>query len=329
VIAGATEAEWLAAILAAPDDVALRQVYGDWLQQRGDPRGELVTAQCRLHLGVPAQDRAALRQRERELLAEHELTWLAELGLEAGEGTFSCGMVEILRTTAERLRLHALRLSELTPVRGLRLERAAPPLGPSLRELRHLRFLVARGVRLGDEVLADLARTDPFRELTRLEASRNRITDAGARSLASMPSLRELTLLDVRDNRISAPGVRALAQSPHLAALGSLVLDHNPLGDAGVQALLSGPNLPALRHLSLVDARLGPQAARSLAAVPALGGLVSLDLAYNRIDTTGARALAESPHLRSLTRLRVVGNRLSGTAIGILRERFGAPEAEP
>jgi uncharacterized protein (TIGR02996 family) len=183
------EAQLLAGVMAAPEDLTRRLVYADWLQERGDPRGELITLQCRLQMGAPASELATLHKREQELLATHEPQWLAALGLEPGEGTFLCGMVEILRTTGERLRQHALHLAEQTPIRGLHLERISPPLGPSLRLLRHLRFLVARGAGLGDDALADVARTDPFWGLTRIEASRNRITDAGARSLASTPSL--------------------------------------------------------------------------------------------------------------------------------------------
>jgi uncharacterized protein (TIGR02996 family) len=36
-----------AAIAASPDDEAAYLVYADWLQQRGDPRGELIVLQHR------------------------------------------------------------------------------------------------------------------------------------------------------------------------------------------------------------------------------------------------------------------------------------------
>jgi uncharacterized protein (TIGR02996 family) len=315
--------ELLAGVMAAPEDLARRLVYADFLQEQGDPRGELIVLQCRLHMGAPVPELGSLRAREQELLATHAQAWLAELGLEAGEGTWLCGMVEILHTTGERLRHHALRLAEQTPIRGLHLERVTPPLGPSLRLLPYLRFLVARGADLGDTVLADLARTDPFRGLVRLEASRNRITDAGARSLASTPSLKDLTLLELGHNRVGLPGVRALAQSPHLVSLATLGLDRNPFGDEGVAALVEGPRASALCHLSLVGCGLGPQAAHTLANAPALAGLVSLDLAYNDLGTAGALALARSPHLQRLTRLRISGNRASGAALMALQERFG------
>ena len=41
------EAGLLAAIYAAPDEDAPREVYADWLSQRGDPRGEFIALQLR------------------------------------------------------------------------------------------------------------------------------------------------------------------------------------------------------------------------------------------------------------------------------------------
>src|SRR5262245_34319822 len=39
---------FVAAISAAPDDVALRLVYADWLEERGDVRGEYLRLLCAL-----------------------------------------------------------------------------------------------------------------------------------------------------------------------------------------------------------------------------------------------------------------------------------------
>src|SRR5262249_5185798 len=36
------EQAFLRAMLASPDDLDLRQVFADWLQEQGDPRGELL-----------------------------------------------------------------------------------------------------------------------------------------------------------------------------------------------------------------------------------------------------------------------------------------------
>jgi uncharacterized protein (TIGR02996 family) len=67
------EAELVAAVLAAVDDDAPRAVYADWLQQNGDPRGELVA----LQLAPETPDGA---RRVQELLAERGARWLAAYG---------------------------------------------------------------------------------------------------------------------------------------------------------------------------------------------------------------------------------------------------------
>jgi uncharacterized protein (TIGR02996 family) len=45
-MATATEREFLDAIRRAPDDAVAVQVYGDWLLDQGDPRGELIALQA-------------------------------------------------------------------------------------------------------------------------------------------------------------------------------------------------------------------------------------------------------------------------------------------
>lgn len=60
-------------VLAAPADLELRAVYGDWLAERGDPLGELIAVQGARGRGavddaVEAQERELLRRHERDAL---------------------------------------------------------------------------------------------------------------------------------------------------------------------------------------------------------------------------------------------------------------------
>jgi len=72
-----TEAELLAEIYAAPDDDQARMVYADWLQERGEPRGELIALQLARTGGE--RPSKARRDRESQLLAEHATRWIGPL----------------------------------------------------------------------------------------------------------------------------------------------------------------------------------------------------------------------------------------------------------
>jgi uncharacterized protein (TIGR02996 family) len=66
------EAELLAAVFANPDDDAPRMVYADWLQERGDARGELIALQLANRTGKQTA-------RESELIATHQKKLLGSL----------------------------------------------------------------------------------------------------------------------------------------------------------------------------------------------------------------------------------------------------------
>lgn len=80
----------LAEIHARPMDDAPRLVYADWLLERGDPRGELISLQLRPE---SEKDKAA-KKRERELLKAHRKEWLGKLApVVGGELVFRRGFL--------------------------------------------------------------------------------------------------------------------------------------------------------------------------------------------------------------------------------------------
>jgi uncharacterized protein (TIGR02996 family) len=95
------DANFLRALLAAPEDDALRLVYADWLEERGDPRGEYLRCRCaRAALPPKGRKHAALLRREKELRRQHPdviLPWERRLtlvrihGLLAVEGRDGAG----------------------------------------------------------------------------------------------------------------------------------------------------------------------------------------------------------------------------------------------
>jgi uncharacterized protein (TIGR02996 family) len=72
------EIGFLQAILEAPNDLGLRLVYADWLEERGDPGGESLRIRPKLAgLSPGGLEYTRLREREQELLPDCLARWLA------------------------------------------------------------------------------------------------------------------------------------------------------------------------------------------------------------------------------------------------------------
>src|SRR5262249_27967980 len=110
------------AILDDPDDDSLRLIYADWLEERGDPRGQFIRLQYAL-AGMDADDprRRPLEARERVLLKEHGKVWAGPL-LQFIEGyTFRRGFVEEVKLAPPVFLHRGAELFRQTPVQTVRL----------------------------------------------------------------------------------------------------------------------------------------------------------------------------------------------------------------
>jgi uncharacterized protein (TIGR02996 family) len=72
---------FIQAILGDPDDMSIRLVYADWLEERGDRRGEFLRLEAAL-IGLPREDErwSGMAARLRELRATIDRDWLTALG---------------------------------------------------------------------------------------------------------------------------------------------------------------------------------------------------------------------------------------------------------
>jgi uncharacterized protein (TIGR02996 family) len=89
------ESALLAAVYADPSANGPREVYGDWLQHQGDPRGELIAIQM-AHAKTPDARFSAL---EKALLDEYRERWRGPLPTTATELVFRRGFVDAARNT--------------------------------------------------------------------------------------------------------------------------------------------------------------------------------------------------------------------------------------
>ncbi|MCW5809240.1 MAG: TIGR02996 domain-containing protein [Deltaproteobacteria bacterium] len=73
-----TEAALLAAVRAAPADDGPRAIYADWLQERGDPHGELIALQLATQ-GIPRWKLDGEMARIDTLLEQHSKQWIGPI----------------------------------------------------------------------------------------------------------------------------------------------------------------------------------------------------------------------------------------------------------
>ncbi len=192
----------MAAVLAAPDDDAIRLVLADALQERGDPRGELISLQIARAKGPP--DPRALK-RERALLNANAKTWLGPLAAVVRGPVFERGFLDAC-TVEMKTKAAAITEGdhpEWATVRAITFVRTSR-ITPAMRSLE-----IARG--LDDAGLAGLCRAGHprVRVLEVLTPGALQSYDSSSAMLRGVPR---------------SPGLKALAATKGLPALRELSL---------------------------------------------------------------------------------------------------------
>lgn len=275
---------FLQAILHEPGDDALRLIYADWLEERGQPRAEFIRVQVELDrmiaAGVHNEDprRRKLFRREVDLIRTYKEEWFGPLRKVFDYWDCHGGFLDRVSTGAKELLQHADELFGQHPVRRLDLS-------------------------ITPETMADLA---ACAYLSRVEDLR--LISRGGTSFTGW----------------SEAGLRALATSPSLTAgLTELTLNSASVGDDGVRGLAAAMSFPRLHTLDLSGCDIHNKGAALLAGCAALAGLTTLNLSSNHIGNAGAQALAQSPHLHRLQHLNLHRNPFAKVGQDALRSRFG------
>jgi uncharacterized protein (TIGR02996 family) len=263
----------LAAVLADPDDFEARLVYGDYLTERDDPRGEFIHVQCAL--GRPLVnasgrswtrptfdgDPKLLEKRERKLLSLHQKTWVAPIRTTIRTWNWSRGFIERVVADASKFLAGALALFAEMPVTAVQLTAIKPPMLHTLAAQptsAKLKNLDVNFQKLDADALSAL-HAATWRDLRYLDLSGNKFGIAGARVLAkaSLPALR---VLRFNDAELTDEMLATLAESPFLPALETLDLAYNPaVTYASARPLIAAaPALVKLRlrRTAVTDAEL-------------------------------------------------------------------------
>jgi uncharacterized protein (TIGR02996 family) len=207
-----SDTDFLQSIISNAEDDTPRLAYADWLDERGDPRGEFIRVQIELSRMSREDARASpLYTRENSLLVKHEKEWISDVRRLIRGWRFHRGFIEEVVMGVQQFLSHADIVFSSAPIRQLKL--------------------------LGGQKLIDrVAQSSHLARLNTLVLYR--LTDDGARKLAACPYLAELTELDLWwDCQIGDAGAIALANSLYLCKLTNLRVREDRLGDAGKRAL--------------------------------------------------------------------------------------------
>jgi hypothetical protein len=277
-------ASLLAEVLADPASDPARQVLGDELLTRGDPRGELVQIDFALAGALSIRKRAALRARRAELVRDHSKTWWPF----ALDIRVHRGFIEAAAGTLAQIVAVGDALFAAEPV----VELAVNELGGSAgaRELAgaswmsRVRRLVVRG-----------------------------LDDEGFATLVAAPTCQGLESLNVTANHLSGDAMASLAA--HLPACRTLVLTANDLGDDGIAGVRAWQHVTAAETLYLSECELSAESVAALLADP-LPALSKLALNGNELGDEVASVFAASAH--RLPALRVVELKATGLSRAVL-----------
>lgn len=291
---------FIEAIQANPDDEVSRLVYADWLDEQGEPRGELIRVQCEL-ARLPANDprRKLLDQRESELLDDYGEDWLKplrELGaLGVSVRYFRKGLIEHLKIAAEDFLEHAETLCQIEPA----LSRVQlTNVSPHMNRLTAVRF--------------------PS-QISTLDLSANPVEAEGFRLLAQAKFVGQLKELDLKFTRLGIEGLRGFC-SQEWPQLERLDLSGNRIGPDGASVLTAQVCFPQLRILLLSMNRLGEEAG-NLFRPHSWVNLEELHLASNGIPSAAAQQMiSKCRHFPVLRILNLRYNRISQTMQKQLQE---------
>jgi uncharacterized protein (TIGR02996 family) len=303
---------FLKAILAAPEDDALRLVYADWLQENGQPeRAEFIRAECEMAAlhdgphGVPDRWESPrfweLWERARELSDRHAATWFADL-FKAHRGE-----METHRGFPHHVALTARKFID----RGDELFRAAPTIEDVFIN------------RLGPNMRA-LARTPALKHVRKLTFFETPVWEAEAQHLAASPYLGNLRELHIgfTDTAIGPVGAIALARAKSLRQLQKLDIGNHAIYDAGAEALLTSDRFAGLTDVHFGNNGLTRRTLVALSNATHLK-LKSLNLMYNHMSGLDLAELC-APHLAELEQLSLLGNDIRHAATNLARAPFTA-----
>ena len=299
------------AIVADPDNDEPRLVYADWLDERGDPRGEFIRIQCQVAAGELNDDSVESRTTRRhmfKLLEQNRGEWLAEFDkLPITQPVFTRGFVsEVVITQGQFIKKGKATLEKLPLLELLWIKGATSGFG-SLAEAEHASLVRSVGfmqTRILDTIMSEWIawlESPHWSNVRHLMLDRcSAIRDGALVELVQSSMFRRLKKLNVSQQTFE-PALQPLEAFDGEAQLESLILAGCKLRVVDMQRLANSAITRKIRRLDLSNNTIGNRGAKALLG-SALPELEELRLGYNRFTDKVVDILlaAHAPKLKRL-----------------------------
>ena len=342
-----------APILADPTDLGAWQVYGDWLGEQDDPRGELVSIECALASGK--RDPKLVARRD-ALIAEHAAGWLGKELAELLDGSeFPVFEVEWKFGFVHRAKVRKSWDREDAPRPGQMIRLLLKSDASRFLHQLDIGITDLEGDAQFQDELNALSKTGKLPTIRRLvvgdftseecEISWSSIGNVG-KVWPVLPNLQylkvhggEISLGDIEHDELrelvvetgGLPGSTARKLSdvslPKLTSLELWLGTADYGGSSAVKdlaGLLQGKGLPELKHLGLQNADFQDEIVAALCTAPIVKQLESLDVSMGVLTSDGANAMvAHADHFAHLKSINVDESWIDDAGQDALRQAFG------
>ena len=311
------EHAFLQAVLEDPDNDLPRLAYADWLDEQGDPRGELIRVQCELFPLTEEDERfRPLYKREQTLLKRYKDEWLGPLKELTQHPKFYRGFVENIVLGSNQFLERRKEIYSLAPIRMLNI------------------------MALATKHVSPLRSAQEWSGLRELSLDIRKMTDIGWRKLITAPQLESLQKLRLNWwgmephhfdmlAEMSARNIHeiefahrvwrnqwnwgVLFRSGVLSSLKSFVINVNDLEHDFINSLLSKSRFPNLQRLALNSLgyfeRVSRKRLQLLGSHSRLPELRSLAFAIPGVESNQSipRLLFPNPAIMQTEQLQVQG----------------------
>lgn len=336
-MSSSAEQSFLQAVLDDPDNDLPRLAYADWLDEQGDPRGELIRVQCELFPLTEEDERfRPFYKREQALLKRYKSEWLGPLAQLTQHPKFYRGFVENVQLGSKQFLDRRQKVFSLAPIRVLTITAMSSKYVSDFvaaEEWTGLRELSLDIREMKDQEWRELITAPQFKSLQKLRLSwwdmerqhLSHLTELAARNLHEFEIVGQTWRNQVDWSSLFASGVFSSLQTfelgigelqeelidnllsrsqfPHLEnltlnSLGSV----QPIGRRRLQSIGKHPGLAELRSLAIesLSMTMNESIATHLFPQPESMRLERLNLKGHVIDEDGIRRIARMPNLKTL-----------------------------